>query len=145
MTARRLLRFAAILSFLYFLGHSAGMPWTPGTGAAADTVVRGMRAVRFDVFGTSRSYMDFYLGFGLTVSVLQLLGSVVLWLLAGLTVDAPDRVRPFVFAFLVANLFQLILVIRFFFLPPIVFTVVITVCLALALRATFQRDAPVGP
>ena len=142
MTARRLLRFAAIVSFLYFLGHSAGMPWTPGTGAAADTVVRGMRSVRFDVFGTGRTYMDFYLGFGLTVSVLQLLGAAVLWLLAGLAVDAPERVRPFVLAFLVANLAQLILVIRFFFLPPIVFCVVITVCLALAVRAAGQ---PAGP
>ena len=144
MTARRLLRFAAILSFLFFLGHSAGMPWTPSIGAGPEVVVRGMRSVRFGVFGNSRTYWDFYQGFGLTVSVLQLLGSVVLWLLAGLAADAPARVRPFVLAFFVASLGQLVLVVRYFFLPPIVFCVAITVCLGLALWTSQPRYAPTG-
>jgi hypothetical protein len=142
MTARRLLRFAAILNFLYFLGHSAGMPWTPSMGMGAETVVRGMRSVRFDVFGTSRTYWDFYQGFGLTLSVLQLLGSVVLWLLAGLAVSAPAQVRPFVLAFFLASLAQLVLVIRYFFLPPIVLCVVIAVCLGLAAWVSQPRDLP---
>ena len=142
MTARRLLRIAAILSFLFCLGHSAGFPWTPATGVAADTVVRGMMSFRFDVFGTSRTYWDFYQGFGLTVSVLQLLGAVVLWLLARLAVDAVAQVRPFVLAFFVANLAQLVLVIRYFFLPPIVFCVAITVCLGLAAWVLQPRPAP---
>ena len=144
MTARRLLRFAAILSFLYFLGHSAGMPWTPSIGAGPEVVVRGMRSVRFDVFGSSRTYWDFYQGFGLTLSVLQLLESVVLWLLAGLVVGAPAQVRPFVLAFLVASLAQLVLVARYFFLPPIVFCVAIAVCLGLAARVAQPRYAPTG-
>jgi hypothetical protein len=142
MTARRLLRFAAILSLLYALGHSAGFPWTPSMGVGADTVVRGMRSVRFDVFGTSRTYWDFYQGFGLTLSVLQLLGSVVLWLLARLAPSAPAQVRPFVLAFFVASLAQLVLVVRYFFLPPIVLCVVIAVCLGLAAWVLEPRDAP---
>ena len=144
MTARRLLHIAAILSFLYFLGHSVGMPWTPSTGGAAGAVVSGMRSVRFDVFGSSRTYWDFYQGFGLTLSVLQLLGAVVLWLLAGLAADAPAQVRPFVLAFLVANLAQLALVLRYFFLPPIVFCVAIVVCPGLAAWAVQPRYAPTG-
>jgi len=144
MTARRLLRFAAILSFLYFLGHSAGMPWTPSIGAGPEVVVRGMRSVRFDVFGSSRTYWDFYQGFGLTLSVLQLLESVVLWLLAGLAAEAPAQVRPFVLAFLIANLAQLVLVFRYFFLPPIVFCIAIAVCLGLAAWAAQPRYAPTG-
>jgi hypothetical protein len=142
MTARRLLRFAAIFSFLYFLGHSAGFPWTPATGLGTETVVRGMRSVRFDVLGSSRTYWDFYQGFGLTVSVLQLLGSVVLWLLAGLAASAPRQVRPFVLAFFVASLAQLVLVIRYFFLPPIVFCIVIAACLGLAAWVLEPRDLP---
>ena len=144
MTARRLLRIAAILSFLYFLGHSAGMPWTPSTSGAGEAVVRGMQLVRFDVFGSSRTYWDFYQGFGLTLSVLQLLGSVVLWLLAGLAADAPAQVRPFVLAFFVANVAQLVLVLRYFFLPPIVFCIAIAVCLGLAAWAAQPRYAPTG-
>jgi len=144
MTARRLLRIAAILTFLYFFGHSAGIPWTPSTGRETDLVVGGMRSFRFDVFGSSRTYWDFYQGFGLTVSVLQLLQSVVLWLLAGLATVAPAQVRPFVLAFLAASLAQLVLVVRHFFLPPIVLSVAITVCLGLAAWAAQPRYAPTG-
>jgi hypothetical protein len=144
MTPRRLLRIAAILSFLYFLGHTAGMPWTPSEGGHTDLVVGGMKSFHFDVFGSMRSYWDFYQGFGLTLSVLQLLGAVVLWLVAGLAADTPARARPFVLAFLVANVAQLVLVVRFFFLPPLVFSVAVTLCLGLAAWALRPRYAPTG-
>ncbi len=144
MTPRRLLRIAAILSLLYFLGHSAGMPWTPSPGGQAETIVNLMRSFHFDVSGSSRTYWDFYLGFGLTISVFQLLESGVLWLLAGLAADAPARARPFVLAFLVANVLQLVLVLRFFFLPPIVLSVALTLCLGLAAWAVHPRYAPTG-
>ena len=90
----------------------------------------------------SRSYWDFYLGFGLTLSVFQLLESVVLWLLAGLTVEAPARARTFIVAFFVANAAQLILVLRFFFLPPLVLSAALTLCLFLAAWTVQQRDEP---
>jgi hypothetical protein len=144
MTPRRLLRIAAILSLLYFLGHSAGMPWTPSPGGQSETIVNLMRSFHFDVSGSSRTYWDFYLGFGLTISVFQLLESGVLWLLAGLAADAPARARPFVLAFLVANVLQLVLVLRFFFLPPIVLSVALTLCLGLAAWAVHPRYAPTG-
>ena len=131
MTARRLLRIAAILSLLFCLGHSAGAPWTPSPGGQSDAIVQLMQSFHFDIFGSNRSYWDFYLGFGLQLSVFQLLASVVLWLLGGLAADAPVRARPFVLAFLVANIAQLLLVLRFFFLPPIVLSLALTVCLGL--------------
>jgi len=144
MTPRRLLRIAAILSLLFCLGHSAGMPWTPSTGGQSDLVVGLMKSFRFDVFGSMRSYWDFYQGFGLTLSVLQLLEAVLLWLLGGLAADAPERARPFVLAFLVANLAQVVLVVRFFFLPPLVLTVAVTLFLGLAAWKLQSRYAPTG-
>jgi len=132
MNARRLLRIAAILSLLFCLGHSVGAPWTPSPGGQSDAIVQLMQSFHFDVFGSSRSYWDFYLGFGLQLSVFQLLESVLLWLLGGLAADAPDRARPFVLAFLVASLAQLFLVVRFFFLPPLVLSLALTLCLGLA-------------
>ncbi|HZJ56242.1 MAG TPA: hypothetical protein VFD38_19025, partial [Myxococcaceae bacterium] len=142
MRAPLLLRIAAVLSFLYFLGHSAGMPWTPSEGGETAAVVGGMKSFRFDVAGSVRSYWDFYQGFGLTVSVFMLLESSVLWLLAGLARQEPARVRPFVVAFLIANLAQLALVVRFFFLPPRVLSVANTLCLGLATWAAGRRAAP---
>jgi len=144
MTPRRLLRIAAVLSFLFFLGHSAGWPWTPSSGGQTEAVLGGMQSFRFDVFGTSRTYWDFYLGFGLTVSVLQLMESVLLWLVGGLAADSAARAQPFVLTFLVANLAQLLLVIRFFFLPPLVLSVALTLCLGLAAWSARPRHAPTG-
>jgi len=141
MTPRRLLRIAAILSFLFFLGHSAGAPWTPSPGGESETLVGLMRSFHFDVFGSRRTYWDFYLGFGLQLSVFQLLESVVLWLLGGLAADSPARAWPFVVVFFVASLFQLVLVVRFFFLPPIVLNVALALCLALASWAGRPRTA----
>ena len=139
MTARRLLRIAAILSLLHFLGHSAGMPWTPSEGGETATVIGGMKSFRFDVLGSARTYWDFYQGFGLMVSVFILLESALLWLLAGLAQDEPARVRPLIVAFLVANIAQLVLVVRFFFLQPLVLSVGTTLCLALATWAAMTR------
>ena len=141
MTARRLLRIAAILSLLHFLGHSAGAPWTPSEGGATATVIGGMKSFRFDVLGSARTYWDFYQGFGLTVSVFLLLEAALLWLLAGLAREEPARVRPFVVAFLVANVVRLALIVRFFFLPPLVLSAGTTLCLALATWAAGRREA----
>jgi hypothetical protein len=137
-----LLRIAAVLSLLYFLGHSAGMPWTPSEGGATAVVVGGMKSFRFDVAGSVRTYWDFYQGFGLTISVFMLLEAALLWLLAALARQEPARVRPFVVAFLVANIAQLALVIRFFFLPPLVLSVANTLCLGIAVWAAGRREAP---
>jgi hypothetical protein len=142
MNVRVLLRIAAVLSLLYFLGHSAGMPWTPSPGGESTPVVGAMKSVHFDVSRSVRTYWDFYQGFGLMVSVFLLLESVLLWLLAGLARPEPTHVMPFLVAFLIANVAQLALVIRFFFLPPLVLSVANTLCLALAAWAARPRYAP---
>jgi len=142
LTPSLFLRAAAVLSFLYFLGHSAGAPWVPSQGSGTDVVIGGMKSYRFEVFGAERTYWDFYEGFGLAVSVLVLLEAVVLWLLARLAATEAHRLRPILLAFLVANVALLVLVVRFFFLPPIVLCAASTLCLALALWTA--RRAPAG-
>jgi hypothetical protein len=143
MRSSTFLRVASVLSFLFFLGHSAGAPWTPSEGGATSTVIGLMKSYRFDIMGSERTYWDFYEGFGLTVSVFLLLEAVVLWLLAKLAVKESDRLQPIILAFLVANVAQLVLVVRLFFLPPIVLSAATTLCLALALWSS--RSAPTRP
>ncbi|MGZ6141347.1 MAG: LIC_13387 family protein [Myxococcaceae bacterium] len=139
----KFLRAASVLSFLFFLGHSVGAPWTPSEGGATSTVIGLMKSYRFEVLGSERTYWDLYQGFGLTQSVFLLLEAVVLWFLATLAVKDAQRLRAIVVAYLVANVAQLFLVVRFFFLPPVVLTAAITLCLALALWSS--RYAPTGP
>ena len=44
-------------------------------------VLQSMRTVRFHIMGMDRSYLDFFMGFGHSVTVSLLLQSVLLWVL----------------------------------------------------------------
>jgi hypothetical protein len=81
LSSRLLYRIAAVLILLFDLGHSAGFPWSdPKWGV--DT--SAMRTSQFHVVGFSRTYWDFYVGFGLFISVFLLLAAILAWQLGGL-------------------------------------------------------------
>src|SRR5687768_5178988 len=96
-----LLRAAAIVSLLYCLGHMSGLPWAPGESDAARAVVAQMQAVRFEAMGVSRSYWDFYFGFGLIVGVFLAAQALVLWCLGTLAQPDARRLVPLLAALLV--------------------------------------------
>jgi hypothetical protein len=93
------LRIAAVATLLYCGGHTLGAPWTPVTGAQEMAVIEAMRSVRFDVMGNSRTYWDFYVGFGAVISGYLAVQAVVLWqlgTLARMTLRRSARsLRPF--------------------------------------------------
>jgi uncharacterized membrane protein len=126
------LRTASGLSLLFALGHTLGSrrSWSP---VGENAVLEAMRSVRFQVGGVSRSFLDFYLGFGFLLSVYLVLQAVLLWLLAGVARDSPQVTGPFVLAFTVANAACTVLCWRFLFCVPAVFTAVVTVTIGLAL------------
>ena len=76
MTTARLLRIASVISLLFAAGHTLGGSdaWSP---LGETEVLKSMRSFRFDVFGVSRTYLDFYLGFGFTLSVYLLLQAIL--------------------------------------------------------------------
>jgi hypothetical protein len=78
------LRIAAVIAALYAAGHTAGRPWTPTHDPLAQGVVVAMREVHFSAVGLTRSYWDFYQGFGVALSVLLAMEAILLWQLAGL-------------------------------------------------------------
>jgi len=72
MTPSVFLRSASVITLLFAAGHAMGAvdSWSP----SGETAVLGaMRSFHFDVMGTTRTYLDFYLGFGLYITVLLLL------------------------------------------------------------------------
>lgn len=127
-----LLRIAAVLTLLYALGHTSGFPWTPGEGAEATSVVDAMHRQRFDVMGSSRSYGDFYVGFGLIISTLMFAEAVLLWFLAGLAKTDARRLRPLIATFAIAYAINAVLGWKYFFAVPLVFAVAIALTLAWA-------------
>lgn len=133
MNSTLFLRVASIITLLYCVGHSVGMPWTPAQGPAELAVIEAMKSHRFEVVGMQRTYWDFYFGFGVIISVYLLVQAIVLWQLAGLAKTNSVQVRPMIAAFIVAFLVNAFLAWKYFFAVPAIMAIAITACLALAL------------
>jgi len=138
-----LLRIASILSLLLAAGHTAGgfSFWSP---EGETEVLRAMRSFHFDIAGVSRSYLDFYLGFGFINSIYLLVQAVVLWQLASMAQVDPIRVRPLVGSFFVASAASAFLAWKFIFAVPVVSFAAIAACLGMAFHAAGKsnRDEP---
>lgn len=135
MTGRVLYRIAAVLILLFDLGHSTGYPWSdPKWGV--DTAA--MRSSHFQILGFSRTYWDFYVGFGLCESVLFLLAAVLAWQLGSVPAQSFRLLRLTAWALSLCFAALTVLSWMFFFTIPIVFSGLITVCL---IAATLRSSA----
>ena len=140
MSSTLFLRIASIVSVLFAGGHTLGgtESWSP---AGETEVLAAMRSFHFDTEGVSRTYLDFYLGFGFIISVYLLLQAALLWQVATMAKTDPARVRSLVASFFVASLASGVLSWRFIFAVPAIFSAVIAVCLATAFLLS-RRTAP---
>jgi hypothetical protein len=91
-----------------------------------------MRSIHFDVQGSSRTYWDLFVAAGFSVGVLYLFAAVLAWQLAGLPAETLKVMRVTVWA--LALCFAAITVVswRYLFVLPVVFAIVITLCLTVA-------------
>jgi hypothetical protein len=129
--ARILYRISSVLLLLFAAGHTFGFRKTdPEWGV--DSLLGSMRSVRFDAQGFSRTYWDFFVGFGLFVSVFLVLAAVLAWQLGGLAPEILALMRGPAWALVVCFAAVTILSWRYFFIVPILFSAVITVCLTAA-------------
>ena len=125
------LRAAAVLSVLLAAGHSAGglKSWSP---IGESDVLRAMRSFRMDAQGVQRSYLDFYLGFGWSLSVYLILQAVLLWQIATLDKVSPASARPMIAVFVIANALGAVVAEQFIFAIPMAFFLAIAGCLSFA-------------
>jgi hypothetical protein len=95
MTTTLWLRISSVISLLFAAGHTLGglKYWSP---MGDNPVLQAMRTVRFDTMGANRSYFDFYLGFGYSLSVTQVMQAALLWQLAGLARTDALGARPMI-------------------------------------------------
>jgi hypothetical protein len=133
MKAFHFLRIAAVLTLLYCVGHTSGMPWTPYTDPEAASVLETMKSHSFEEQGFMGTYWDLYFGFGLIISVYLLVQAAVLWQVASLAKTDVIRVRPIVVSFLIAFVINAALSWKYFFAVPVVMAGLIAICLAIAL------------
>jgi len=145
MKASVFYRIAAVLMLLFDVGHTAGFPWSdPKWGVDLGS----MRSIHFDILGFSRTYWDFYLGFGLFVTVFLLLAVVLAWQLGGLPAETLAMMRGVTWALSLCFAAITVLSWRYFFIVPIVFSIVITMCLVAAAwrsaKPIRSRSLPAG-
>ena len=129
-----LLRIASVVFALYTAGHSFGaMIKDPGTGGPAKQAVLGaMRAYHENVMGSSRSYWDFYKGFGWLVSCALLLFAILCWQLSTLARTQPSIARPLTLTLFVISIPMTVLAYTNFFAAPAIFSTVATLLLGAA-------------
>jgi hypothetical protein len=131
MRASMLYRIAAVLLLLFAAGHTLGFRQSdPAWGV--DSLLASMRSIHFDVQGFNRSYWDLFEAAGFSVGVFYLFAAILAWQLGGLPAASLALMRGTAWAF--ALCFAAITVVswRYLFILPIAFSIVITICLAVA-------------
>ena len=126
MTTRVIYRIAAVLILLFDLGHTVGYPWSDPTWGVD---LSAIQSNHFNVLGFSRTYWNFYVGFGLFISVFLLLAAMLAWQLSSLQAETLRLLRSTAWALTVCFAAVTVLSWMYFFTIPIAFSSVITVCL----------------
>jgi hypothetical protein len=142
MTTTPLLRIASVISLAFTAGHTLGglQKWSP---MGENEVLKAMTTVRFDTMGANRSYMDFFMGFGWSLSVFMLLQTVLLWQLASLARTDPARVRPMIAVFGLATLAGGLIAWRFIFPIPALFSSALFIVLLAAYVVAYRASRSV--
>jgi hypothetical protein len=131
VTTTLLLRIASVISLIFTAGHTMGglSQWSP---MGENPVLKAMTDVRFETMGANRSYLDFFMGFGWSISVLMLMETILLWQLASLAKTDPGRLRPMIAVLSLATVGTGIIAWRFIFPVPALFSAVLAIVLGLA-------------
>jgi hypothetical protein len=131
MKASLFYRIAAVLLLLLAIGHTLGFRQSDPTWGV-DTLLGSMRSIHFEVQGFSRTYWDLFLAAGFSVGVLYLFAAVLAWQLGGVPAETLAGMRVTVWALVLCFAAITVVSLRYLFILPIVFLIVITVCLTVA-------------
>jgi hypothetical protein len=130
MRTATLLRATAVLAFVQFCAHAARfVSYVPQHGPDESGVVEAMKSHSFIFSGATRSYWDFYFGYGLMAAFNCLIEFVLFWQLASIAKSSAAVIKPVAGLFLVANVGYAILVLIYFFPLPAYFDIAIAILL----------------
>jgi hypothetical protein len=100
--------------------------------ADGQRVVDALRTYHFDVMGLSRSYQDFYSGFGWMLGAYLIGHAILFWQLAALAKKSPEPLRPVVAVLCLEYLVIAVLSWRYLFWLPLGMTATIAALLAVS-------------
>ena len=131
MKASTFYRIAAVLLLLFAVGHTLGFRRSDPIWGI-DALLSSLRSIHFDVQGFNRTYWDFFLGIGFSTGVFLLFAAILAWQLGGLPTASLSHLRGTAWAFALSFAALTVLSWTYLFAIPIVFSILITICLAAA-------------
>jgi hypothetical protein len=134
MSTSLLYRIASVILVLFAAGHTIGFRQVQPEWKV-DALVAGMRSSQFAVQGFTRSYWDFYVGFGLFVTFFLVFAAVLAWQLAGLPRAQLHEMALLTWSFALCSVGIAALSWRYFFAAPAAFSTVLAACLILGAAA----------
>jgi hypothetical protein len=140
------LRIASILALIAALGHTLlFLTYKPVHGPDEIIVVSDMQTHVFSFGGFLHSYWQLYLGYEIFVTVSCLVECAILWQLSNLVNIAPSQTRAIIGVLFLGEVATSVIMLKFFFLVPIVVHVATALCLALALSAINPKLSTATP
>ena len=131
MSSSLLYRIASVLLVLFGLGHQLGFRRVdPRWGV--DATIGALKATQFQVQGMTRTYWDFFSGFGFFVTVLLFFAAILAFQLAGLSKETLRSLGLVTWAFALAFVVITLLTWRYFFIAALVSSSLVALCLLAA-------------
>ena len=131
MKASILYRITAVLLLLFAVAHTLGFRQSDPTWGV-DALLGSMHSIHFDVQGSDRTYWDIFVAAGFSVGVFYLFTAILAWQLGGLPAPTLALMRGTAWAFALCFAAITVLSWKYFFIIPIVFSIVTTLCLTAA-------------
>jgi hypothetical protein len=126
------LRIASVLALIFCVAHTVGGVLSAPAPGVQSSVVKVMKANPFDVMGHMRTYWDINIGYGLLITIVLFVHSLLFWQLATMVKTIGLRLRPLLALFFLEFAAQAPIAERYFFIGPALISALIAACLAAA-------------
>jgi hypothetical protein len=137
------LRVLAVLLAFFAAGHTLGTA-APKVrhGSQEAALFTAMQNFRFPVMGFERTYWDFYRGFALVISILLLVMTSIAWQLSTISRNDPRQPLSMAITLLLGCVGLAVLSWIFFFVAPILISILAVACSALAITLMIRDSKP---
>src|ERR1700722_3321546 len=132
MRTQSLLRIASIVALLFGIGHTIGYPWVGDVSTQQFDQISAVKSITAVTQGFLRSYWDFHIGFGITISLLFLVQAIIFWQLGSFGEREPKSARFVAAVFGVFYIACTAVNCMFFFWAPIICSAILSACLVTA-------------
>jgi len=136
------LRITSILALIFCALHTVGGVLSKPAPGVQTFVVQVMKSNSFNFMGSIRTFWDFNMGYGLILSVVLFIHSLLFWQLGSMVKTNGARLRPVLALLCLESAAQSPIAGRYFFLGPAITSAIIAACLAIAFFTARENLTP---